>query len=64
MKSGDWVRCQGEGYRHEHDGVAVGLRTFKENSVGQIRAVGNGIVTVWFIGNDETWDVIRTINMG
>ena len=62
-----WVYCpNGSGFRHERGTLSAihqrevpshRERHFKQNSVGQIMAIGQDIATVWLIGTDESWDI-------
>ncbi len=55
---GKWVVCtRGKGSIHEAGKPENRIRTFKANSVGQIKKDGDKTVVVWLIGRNETWTV-------
>ncbi len=54
----EWVYCpNGQGYRHEGNGVSNRIRHFKSDSVGILKCTTGKTSTVWLIGPDESWDI-------
>jgi len=54
----DWVVCvKGIGFRHNGDVVSKRKRHFQPDSIGSVREIKGGIVTVWLIGPGDIWDV-------
>ncbi|MEM9424233.1 MAG: endonuclease VII domain-containing protein [Spirochaetota bacterium] len=60
MELDAWVYCStGVGFKHDNGIVSKRSRHFPLNSVGKVREMKGDMFAIWFIGTNETWEVLQ-----